>query len=274
MSRPTPPVVQILTHIPLESDTPLASLPSQPSRHIIADQDEDESQNQSRNQSQDQSQRTGQNTKACPNPQAHEPHPLFVAFVLITSSLLFLAIFGLQVAGLVKSFHKPSETITASWCSPLFGSFGLSELSLDCIIHDLTPDYHKGIGCLDLPGTRQLTWLMVTKITLLLAICIEGIDALILWFVPLDYDLWIVQVKRPWLTMSFGLIMLVLILVVGTMDAYSLPPGISEKIWLVVDSGANPFICTGHLSPAGLRGQLIGWLDGLLQSWKSTYFGL
>jgi hypothetical protein len=115
---------------------------------------------------------------------------------------------------------------------------------------------------------------MVTKITLFLAICIEVIDALILSFVNLSRSWWTVQLKTPWFTMVFGLIMLVLISVVGAMDSYSLPPGISEKIWLVVDSGADPFICTEHLSPAGLRGQLIGWLDGLLQSWKSTYFGL
>lgn len=66
--------------------------------------------------------------------------------------------------------------------------------------------------------------------------------------------------------------MLVLILGFGASDAYSLPQGISEKIWLIVDSG-EPFVCTVTLRPAGLRGQFLGWLDGLLQSWGVTYFG-
>lgn len=66
--------------------------------------------------------------------------------------------------------------------------------------------------------------------------------------------------------------MLVLILGFGASDAYSLPQGISEKIWLIVDSG-EPFVCTVTLRPAGLRGQFLGWLDGLLQSWRVTYFG-
>lgn len=155
----------------------------------------------------------------------------------------------------------------------MFGYFGVAELDLNCNFHPVVRNVRNGIGCIDLPGTRQRTWLMVTKITLILAVCIEGIDAFILSFVSLQRSWWIVQLKRPWFTMIFGLTMLVLILVVGTMDAYSLPPGISEKIWLVVDTGTAPFVCTAHLPPAGLRGQLIGWLDGLLASWNATYNG-
>ncbi|KAH8682814.1 hypothetical protein BGZ60DRAFT_205808 [Tricladium varicosporioides] len=208
-----------------------------------------------------------------PNPPTHNSHPLFVAFVIITSSLLFLAIFALQVAGLVASFRNPPGPILASWCSAMFGHFGVAELDLNCNFHPVTRNVHNGIGCIDLPGARQHTWLIVTKITLILAICIEGVDALILSFVSLEHSWWIVQLRRPWFTMIFGLTMLVLILVVGTMDAYSLPPGISEKIWLIVDTGTEPFICMSRLSPAGLRGQLIGWLDGVLEGWNGIYNG-
>lgn len=242
-----------LTNIQLESNQPIPLVP----QHLVHGQEQEQDGDAS----------------SCPNPKAHESNPLFVAFVIITSSLLFLAIFGLQVAGLVMSFRQAQAPITASWCSPMFGFFGLSELDLDCNFHPVTNNYHKGIGCIDLPGSRQHTWLVVTKITLLLAVCIEGVDALILSFMGLHRSWWVIQLKRPWFTMIFGLAMLVLILVVGCMDSYSLPPGISEKIWLVVDTGTAPFICTGQLSPAGLRGQLIGWLDGLLQSWNATYFG-
>ena len=207
--------------------------------------------------------------------KARGPHPLFVAFVIIASFLLFLSIFGLQIAGLVAAFRgQANKRIQASWCSPMFSLFGVSELDLDCVFHTISQNPHKGLGCIELPGKRQQLWLMVTIITVLVSVLLEAVDFIILCFVPPHWPCpcLAVEMKRPWSTIIFGFAMLVLILGFGANDAYTLPQGISEKIWLIVDAG-EPFVCTGILSPAGLRGQFLGWLDGLLQSWGVTYFG-
>jgi hypothetical protein len=202
-------------------------------------------------------------------------HRLYAAFVMFTSFVLFFAIVGLQITGLVYAFrgHNNDDNINASWCSPMFGAFGLSELDSDCNFHPITGDPQKGIGCVELPGARQRTWLTITMISMMLSVIIEGIDFIILTFVPLHKHLWKLELKRPWFTMVFGLAVLVLILTVGSVDAYNLPEGISERIWMIVDTGTQPFVCSGILTPAGLRGQFLGWLDGLLEGWDATYFG-
>jgi hypothetical protein len=205
--------------------------------------------------------------------KSEEAEPVFVAFVIITSSLLFVAIFCLQIAGLIAAFRgQKDNNIQASWCSPNFGPFSVSELDLDCTFHTIIADAHKGIGCIELPGKRQHLWLMVTIISVLLSVVFEAIDFITLYFVPSSWQYWLVELKRPWLTIVFGFTTLFVILAFGANDAYSLPPGISEKVWLIMDSG-DPFVCTSILTPAGLRGQFLGWLDGVLQSWKATYFG-
>jgi hypothetical protein len=211
--------------------------------------------------------------------QASAAHILFVTFIIISSFLLVLSIIILQLVGLIAAFrgHK-TPNMTASWCSPMFALFGVAELDGNtCEFHAITGNPHKGIGCVDLPGARQSQWLIATIIIVLLSIAIEVADLIILLFVNVKTEWWIVKLQRPWFTMIFGLVVLVLILAMGTIDAYSMPSGITEKIWLVVDAkvgNSGPFVCHGTLTPGGLRGQFLGWLDGLLQTWGTTYFGL
>jgi hypothetical protein len=206
-------------------------------------------------------------------PKPPNSHPFFVAFIITTSFLLFLIIVSLQITGLVAAFRgRKIENIKSSWCSPMFALFGIAELDMDCVFHPIADNGNKGIGCIELSGTRQHTWLIVTIISVIMSLVIEAVDFLILCFVPREWEWWVLKVKRPWFTMFFGLVVLVLILVYGINDAYTLPDGITDKIWLVVD-GPQPFVCTGGLTAAGLRGQFLGWLDGLLQIWNTTYFG-
>jgi hypothetical protein len=196
-----------------------------------------------------------------------------VAAVMVSSFLLFLAIVTLQIAGLAMSFKTPVKDITASWCSPMFASFALSVQNADCTFQSVTDNVHKGIGCIELEGARQEIWIKVTQITLIISLCLEIVDAAILYFVSAKRTCLTVKMKRPWCTIMFGIIMLLLILLMGSIDAYALPPGINKRTLVVIKTDPSPFLCTGELSPAGLRGQLIGWLDGLLQSWQARYYG-
>lgn len=199
--------------------------------------------------------------------------PKFVAFVMTISSLLFLAIFSLQIAGLVGAVRgQQVKDIKASWCSPMFALFGVSQLDLTCQFHPITSDPQRGIGCIQLPGVRQHTWLLVTAIALAISIITEVIDFVILCRLGPKDIWWKVHLERPFATIIVGLLVLFMILVVGTMDSYNLPTEIAGKVWLVVKIN-QPIVCTGILTPAGLRGQFLGWLDGLLQSWRSTYYG-
>lgn len=209
-------------------------------------------------------------------PKVEEAKPHFVAFVIITSSLLFLAIFGLQIAGLVAAVRGyKKDDIQASWCSPMFSLFGVAEFDSNCIFREITGGPNKGLGCLELPGKRQRMWLMVTIVSLLLSLFLEALDFVTLCS-PLGHcpfpPFLALELRRPWLTMTVGFATLVLILAIGANDAYTLPHGLSENIWLIVDSG-EPFVCTGTLTPAGERGQFLGWLDGIFRSWGPVYFG-
>ena len=78
--------------------------------------------------------------------------------------------------------------------------------------------------------------------------------------------------RRPWFTMFSGIAVLGLILIFGITYASMLPPGISERVWIVTQAGGVT-VYEGELGPAGLRGAMIGWNDGVFKAWGSTYMG-
>lgn len=78
--------------------------------------------------------------------------------------------------------------------------------------------------------------------------------------------------RRPWFTMFTGVAVLGLILVFGIIYGSTLPPGISQRVWIVTYAD-SPLIYSGELGTAGLRGAIIGWNDGVFSEWKATYFG-
>ncbi len=81
-----------------------------------------------------------------------------------------------------------------------------------------------------------------------------------------------VKLKRPWFSILFGLAAMLTIAGFSGIHSTSMPDGINEKV-LVVSNGTSPFVCTGSLHPAGLRGAVLGWTDGVFESWGSLYFG-
>jgi hypothetical protein len=142
----------------------------------------------------------------------------------------------------------------------------------DCNIYPIDQNYNKGIGCIYLPGIPQQGWLTGTVAGISISLVLETIDFFILMLVSSSKRCRGVKMRRPWCTMFCGLVVLGVFLVFGVIYTQGLPPGITSKIWVVVNTD-HPAIYSGSLSPAGLRGAIIGWNDGLFGSWHQTYFG-
>lgn len=78
--------------------------------------------------------------------------------------------------------------------------------------------------------------------------------------------------KRPWTTMVSGLVVLGVTLFFGLQYASMLPPGITGRVTVAVDvDGMKAF--DARLTSAGLRGTILGWNDGLFESWRESYTG-
>jgi hypothetical protein len=75
--------------------------------------------------------------------------------------------------------------------------------------------------------------------------------------------------------MFFGIIILILLITFGVFNSTNLPTGMTSDVWVyneILGSG-DLSVCRGSLNPAGLRGAILGWTDGLLQGWGSAYLG-
>jgi len=75
--------------------------------------------------------------------------------------------------------------------------------------------------------------------------------------------------------MFFGIIILVVIIMMGYFDTSTLPVGMTKDIFVYGnDPGSGSvYVCHGTVTPGGLRGAIIAWTDGILQSWKTVYSG-
>jgi hypothetical protein len=75
--------------------------------------------------------------------------------------------------------------------------------------------------------------------------------------------------------MFFGIIILIVIITFGIYNSSNLPNGITKDVWIYSDNlgSGEVSVCRGTLFPGGLRGSILGWTDGMLQGWKTVYFG-
>jgi hypothetical protein len=75
--------------------------------------------------------------------------------------------------------------------------------------------------------------------------------------------------------MFFGIIILIVIITFGIFNSSSLPAGMTKDVWVFSDNigGGEVSVCRGGVHPAGLRGSILGWTDGMLQGWKTVYLG-
>ena len=197
-------------------------------------------------------------------------------YTAVVAALLFITVLVLQLLGLAKAAQAAkasSDPPLVSWCSPLFQPFGIAAVDGSCNIYDISQAAHKGIGCITLPGQWQQQWLKGTIAGISIELFTELVDLLILSLVNGKRKIFqAVKMKRPWATIFSGLIVLIVTLIYGINYSLYLPPGVSERVTVLMDA-QGPASYTGNMTSAGLRGTIIGWNDGLFESWRGLYVG-
>ncbi|MCJ1384443.1 hypothetical protein MMC17_007559 [Xylographa soralifera] len=194
-------------------------------------------------------------------------------YVAILAFLLLVTTVVLQILGVDRAVRGvQGSTPLVSWCCPIFQPFGIAVLDGNCDIYPIDQNFVKGVGCIVIPGVRQMSWLKATAAGTALGLILEVVDICLLSFVHTKARWRGMKMRRPWCTMFGGLTVLGMILVYGIIYASTLPPGISEKIW-VVQNADEPTLWAGELTAAGLRGAMIGWNDGIFSSWRTAYYG-
>jgi hypothetical protein len=75
--------------------------------------------------------------------------------------------------------------------------------------------------------------------------------------------------------MFTGIIILILITTIGVSESLELPSAISQSVVIYRNDKSVDTLaaCTGTIYGAGLRGAIIGWTDGVFNSWNTTYYG-
>lgn len=199
------------------------------------------------------------------------------ALIVILALLLFFALLCLQIIGLASAIIglRVKDSLDSTWCSPMFESFAIGVLDGNCRLHAVSPSASHGIGCITLSGARQAGWLAGTVGVLAASLALELADMLILALVGSHYRWRGAKMRRPWCTMFCGIVILVFYVIYGFMESSRLPSGVPEVVWVFrkEPSLGIETVCRGVVTPAGVRGSIMGWTDGFLSNWGGTYFG-
>lgn len=221
---------------------------------------------------------TSMETARRPLEQRRKEDALRHAIVALVALMLLIMLVVLQLAGLAYAIKglKRDTDMTVSWCSPAFQDSTLAVRTGNCDIYTVTTSASNGIGCVDLPATEQRGWLVGTIVILSAALVLQACDMILLRCAK-GRKFRGVKMQRPWLTMFTGITILIVIICYGVFAAMHLPSGVTETVW-VYRKENNPAaigrVCQGVLSPSGLRGMIIGWTDGLFDSWGAVYRGI
>jgi len=196
-------------------------------------------------------------------------HPWGLAAVVVTVGTLFMSTLILQIVGLiyaVQDLHQ-STTFEMSWCSPAF-VLGGTAFDVLCGNYTVMPA-DNGTGCITLPGS-QSQWLSATVVVVILQLVVEVVDAVILALVNSKTKWREIKMKRPWCTMFLGISIWATLVGIGVIQTMSFPLPAHAIALMGPDYKSA---CRTNLYPAGLRGTIIGWCDGLFQSFGSLYLG-
>ena len=194
-------------------------------------------------------------------------------YVAIFAFLLLVTLIVVQILGLVRALEgAKGPAPLVSMCSPIFQPYGIAVLDGNCNVYSIKQNFLKGVGCILMPGIWQKSWLKATVAGTGLALIFETIDVILLVMVHSKTRWRGMKMRRPWCSMFSGLAILGLLLVFGIQYATTLPPGISERVWVVQDTQVAS-VRTANLAPAGLRGSLLAWNDGIFNSWGVEYYG-
>jgi len=213
------------------------------------------------------------------NCQAAALHPDAVryAFVALISFLFLITLLVLQIWALqAAATGRRQEDLRVNWCSPALQDFAVAVTTGNCEKFSVLDSSSKGIGCISLPGDQQRDWLLGTVIALSVALICQVLDTILMLLTNSKTKWRAVKVQRPWLTMFGGVIMLVVLIVFGVFNAKDLPRGITETVWVykMKPSWEMGKLCQTEIYPPGLRGVMIGYMDGLFESWGSAYYGI
>ena len=190
----------------------------------------------------------------------------WIALFAIALGLLLLVI---QIFGLARAaVGSQQENIEAQWCSTLFASSIAVESN--CVLYNVTASFSQGIGCITLRGYEQYTWLKASIVILSISLIFEVFDCLILTLVNGTTRWRGAKMKRPWFTMFTGNRVLLVLIIAGAFTAQRLPRNIDQRVTIFKHQQSSE-ACIGELTPYGVRGAIIGWTDGFLESWGNTY---
>lgn len=181
--------------------------------------------------------------------------------------LLALQMFGLAMV----IIGSRNNNVTAKWCSTLFTKALAVESG--CELYTVTASFSQGVGCITLKGYEQYTWLKASIIIISLSLAFQVFDLVILLLVRGTTRWRGAKMKRPWFTMFAGNIVLLVLIIVGVFQCQQLPKKVDQSVTVyefekTLNEGVT---CIAHLTPYGVRGAVIGWTDGFLQSWGDTY---
>jgi hypothetical protein len=133
-----------------------------------------------------------------------DPDLLTKIFIAIGAVVLLIVIMILQIIGVVHAAKgRDTPDLTVSWCSPIFELFAVAVSDGNCNLYPVTQNSGKGIGCVNLEGTRQKNWLEASVILGSMALVFELFDFLILMLVHGKARWRSVKMKRPWFTVSY-----------------------------------------------------------------------
>ncbi|TLD18828.1 Formate dehydrogenase [Venturia nashicola] len=198
----------------------------------------------------------------------------------LAAALAIIALVTIIIGQLIALAHAQSglkaSALQVRWCSPFFQPQAHAVLDT-CHLSPVVPSQSQGIGCIELPAIQQKTWLLMTTIMLWLTLFCQFADFCFLFFNDKKskgcHET--VKLQRPWLTMFFGMIILIVLAMKGTEYANHLPDGIGERILVFRydPSLVSHSVCEAHLKSPGLRGGIMGYCDGLFSSWGNWYLG-
>ncbi|KIL93689.1 hypothetical protein FAVG1_02249 [Fusarium avenaceum] len=193
----------------------------------------------------------------------------WVAFLAVILGIVLLA---LQMFGLAMVIiGSRNNNVTAKWCSTLFTKALAVESG--CELYTVTASFSQGVGCITLKGYEQYTWLKASIIIISLSLAFQVFDLVILLLVRGTTRWRGAKMKRPWFTMFAGNIVLLVLIIVGVFQCQQLPKKVDQSVTVYEFQKAlnESVTCIAHLTPYGVRGAVIGWTDGFLQSWGDTY---
>lgn len=197
------------------------------------------------------------------------------ALVALTASIFASTLFVLQLYGLAHAVSgRKQPNLLMKWCSPSFQDFTLAVITGTCQKFTTFSGGSNGLSCIELPAEQQYFWLTGTIVLLSCTMVAQVADILLL-SVTRTERVHGVRMRRPWLTMFGGVIVLIILICYGVFTSRQLPAGITETVWIYRKEPHDAFgrVCEVRLWNSGLRGMILGWSDGLFSSWGYTYYG-